>query len=86
MSDPSPEPEPDGAAAARRRSDPTAARPAASRPRARPTAGSTGAGTEAMPVDLAVQYYERDRDSFASVLGAAIALRLFLFFVPGRAR
>jgi uncharacterized BrkB/YihY/UPF0761 family membrane protein len=37
---------------------------------------------EAMPVDLAVQYYERDRDSFASVLGAAIALRLFLFFVP----
>jgi uncharacterized BrkB/YihY/UPF0761 family membrane protein len=38
--------------------------------------------TEAMPVDLAVQYYERDRDSFASVLGAAIALRLFLFIVP----
>lgn len=35
-----------------------------------------------MPVDLAVQFYERDRDSFASVLGAAIALRLFLFFVP----
>lgn len=38
--------------------------------------------TEAMPLDLAVEYYERDRDSFASVLGAAIALRLFLFFVP----
>ncbi len=38
--------------------------------------------TEAMPVDLAVEYYERDRDAFASVLGAAIALRLFLFFVP----
>jgi uncharacterized BrkB/YihY/UPF0761 family membrane protein len=37
---------------------------------------------EVMPVDLAVQFYERDRDSFASVLGAAIALRLFLFFVP----
>jgi uncharacterized BrkB/YihY/UPF0761 family membrane protein len=37
---------------------------------------------EAIPVDLAVQYYERDRDSFASVLGAAIALRLFLFIVP----
>ena len=36
----------------------------------------------AAPVDLAVTYYERDRDSFASVLGAAIALRLFLFFVP----
>ena len=38
--------------------------------------------TEAMPVDLAVDFYERDRDAFASVLGAAIALRLFLFFVP----
>jgi hypothetical protein len=38
--------------------------------------------SEVMPVDLAVQFYERDRDSFASVLGAAIALRLFLFFVP----
>jgi uncharacterized BrkB/YihY/UPF0761 family membrane protein len=37
---------------------------------------------QALPVDLAVQFYERDRDSFASVLGAAIALRLFLFFVP----
>jgi membrane protein len=37
---------------------------------------------EVMPVDLAVQFYERDRDSFAAVLGAAIALRLFLFFVP----
>jgi uncharacterized BrkB/YihY/UPF0761 family membrane protein len=35
-----------------------------------------------VPVDLAVDFYERDRDSFASVLGAAIALRLFLFFVP----
>ncbi|HEY6532312.1 MAG TPA: YhjD/YihY/BrkB family envelope integrity protein, partial [Acidimicrobiales bacterium] len=38
--------------------------------------------TEAIPIDLAVNYYERDRDSFASVLGAAIALRLFLFIVP----
>ncbi len=37
---------------------------------------------EQIPVDLAVQYYERDRDSFASVLGAAVALRLFLFFIP----
>lgn len=37
---------------------------------------------ERIPVDLAVQYYERDRDSFASVLGAAVALRLFLFFIP----
>ncbi len=35
-----------------------------------------------MPIDLAATYYERDRDSFASVLGAAIALRLFLFLVP----
>jgi hypothetical protein len=33
-------------------------------------------------VDLAVQLYERDRETFASVLGSAIALRLFLFFVP----
>jgi hypothetical protein len=33
-------------------------------------------------VDLAVRLYERDRDAFASVLGSAIALRLFLFFVP----
>jgi hypothetical protein len=37
---------------------------------------------EAVPLDLAVRFYERDRDSFASVLGAAIALRLFLFLVP----
>lgn len=37
---------------------------------------------EQIPIDVAVQFYERDRDSFASVLGAAIALRLFLFFVP----
>ena len=38
--------------------------------------------TEAIPYDLAVTYYERDRDSFASVLGAALAMRLFLFLVP----
>lgn len=37
---------------------------------------------EAIPVDLAVSFYERDRDTFASVLGSAIALRLFLFIVP----
>lgn len=37
---------------------------------------------EAVPYDLAVAYYERDRDSFASVLGAALAMRLFLFLVP----
>ncbi len=38
--------------------------------------------TEALPYDLAVRFYERDRDSFASVLGAALAMRLFLFLVP----
>lgn len=38
--------------------------------------------SEVIPLDLAVQYYERDRDSFAAVLGAAVALRLFLFLVP----
>lgn len=37
---------------------------------------------EALPLDLVVRFYERDRDSFASVLGAAVALRLFLFIVP----
>ncbi|MCU0269315.1 MAG: YihY/virulence factor BrkB family protein [Acidimicrobiales bacterium] len=35
-----------------------------------------------VPVDLAMSFYERDRDAFASVLGSAIALRLFLFAVP----
>jgi hypothetical protein len=30
-------------------------------------------------VELAVKLYERDRDSFGSVLGSAIAMRLFLF-------
>jgi hypothetical protein len=40
---------------------------------------------EAVPLDLAVRFYERDRDSFASVLGAAIALRLFLFLIPAMA-
>lgn len=33
-------------------------------------------------VDLATAFYQRDRDQFAAVLGAAIALRLFLFMVP----
>jgi uncharacterized BrkB/YihY/UPF0761 family membrane protein len=33
-------------------------------------------------VGLAEAIYERDQDSFASVLGSAIALRLFLFVVP----
>jgi Virulence factor BrkB len=39
----------------------------------------------ALPVDLAMTFYERDREQFASVLGAAIALRLFLFLVPASA-
>jgi uncharacterized BrkB/YihY/UPF0761 family membrane protein len=33
-------------------------------------------------VDLAVTYYDRDREAIASVLGAAIALRLYLFVIP----
>jgi len=33
-------------------------------------------------IDLAATFYDRDREAFASVLGAAIALRLFLFLVP----
>ena len=41
--------------------------------------------SRAVPFDLAVTFYERDRDLFASVLGAAIALRLFLFLVPATA-
>ena len=31
------------------------------------------------PIGIAVGLYERDRDAFGSVLGSAIALRLFLF-------
>ena len=34
------------------------------------------------PLDLAVTYYERDREALASVLGSAVALRLYLFFIP----
>lgn len=33
-------------------------------------------------VDFGVDVYDRDKDSHASVLGSAIALRLFLFVVP----
>lgn len=33
-------------------------------------------------MNLSVQLYERDRDTFASMFGSAIALRLFLFMVP----
>lgn len=34
------------------------------------------------PVDFARRYYRRDLDADAAVMGAAIALRVFLFFVP----
>ena len=34
------------------------------------------------PVDLAIRVYERDRDAAGSLLGSAVAFRLFLFFVP----
>jgi uncharacterized BrkB/YihY/UPF0761 family membrane protein len=33
-------------------------------------------------VEVATQLYERDRDAFGTVLGSALALRLFLFVVP----
>lgn len=33
-------------------------------------------------IDCGAQMYERDRESTASVLGSAIALRLFLFVIP----
>ena len=34
------------------------------------------------PLDLAFTYYERDREALASVLGSAVALRMYLFFIP----
>jgi hypothetical protein len=58
----------------------------AARTRARATVATQQAGRwlderkrNSPPVDLAVQLFERDRDAFGSVLGSAIALRLFLF-------
>lgn len=58
----------------------------AERTRARATLAAQQAGRwlderkrRSVPVDLAVQLFERDRDAFGSVLGSAIALRLFLF-------
>jgi uncharacterized BrkB/YihY/UPF0761 family membrane protein len=33
-------------------------------------------------VDLGLRIYQRDRESAGTVVGAAVALRLFLFFVP----
>ena len=33
-------------------------------------------------IDLAIRLYERDRDVDNSVIGAAVALRVFLFFIP----
>lgn len=35
-----------------------------------------------IPVNTAVRIYERDRDVFGSVLGSAVALRIFLFALP----
>jgi uncharacterized BrkB/YihY/UPF0761 family membrane protein len=34
------------------------------------------------PLDVAITYYERDREALASALGAAVALRLYLFLIP----
>jgi membrane protein len=34
------------------------------------------------PVDVAVRIYERDKEAAGTLLGSALALRLFLFFVP----
>ncbi|MET1002846.1 MAG: YhjD/YihY/BrkB family envelope integrity protein [Acidimicrobiia bacterium] len=34
------------------------------------------------PVDVAVRLYQRDRESAGTMLGSAIAFRLFFFFVP----
>jgi membrane protein len=33
-------------------------------------------------IDVAIRLYERDRDVDNSVIGAAVALRVFLFFIP----
>jgi uncharacterized BrkB/YihY/UPF0761 family membrane protein len=33
-------------------------------------------------IDVGLRYWERDRECDASVIGAAVALRVFLFFVP----
>lgn len=35
-----------------------------------------------VPVNILVRIYERDRDVFGSVLGSAVALRIFLFALP----
>jgi len=34
------------------------------------------------PVDVAMRVYERDKDAAGTLLGSALSLRLFLFFVP----
>jgi uncharacterized BrkB/YihY/UPF0761 family membrane protein len=34
------------------------------------------------PIDVTLRLVERDREAFGSVLGSAVAFRLFLFFVP----
>jgi uncharacterized BrkB/YihY/UPF0761 family membrane protein len=33
-------------------------------------------------IDLALRFYQRDRESAGTVVGSAVAFRLFLFFVP----
>ena len=37
---------------------------------------------EFQPLDVAVALYERDREALASVLGAAVAMRLYLYLIP----
>lgn len=38
-----------------------------------------------LPVELAATYVERDREALVSVLGAAVALRLYLYLIPATA-
>lgn len=33
-------------------------------------------------MDLALRWYERDREAAGTVVGSALAFRLFLFFIP----
>ena len=33
-------------------------------------------------IDVAIRFYRRDRESAGTVVGSAVAFRLFLFFVP----
>jgi uncharacterized BrkB/YihY/UPF0761 family membrane protein len=38
--------------------------------------------SRAAPVDVAMRIYERDKEAAGTLLGSALALRLFLFYVP----